>query len=259
MNLDNLEIYTVTIVRNVGVPISFTVRRWKLVFVLVICLLLSCILLYGSLSYLVLRLETQQLSRNLVGTQKKLDLLNLQVAKKNQERYWQGFEKRGADQAAIKANLLKQSEFTTEGMWVTNKIELSLDQIQSGAAVEISKFSAQVNGDDLNLRVRLRNVSTPAQAVGGYLVITLVNQDQTPPLYQAATDGPLGEKGFPSNFKSGRQYYLKSKNGLRNIRHKFQLSDAAEYYTDATLFIFSYKGSLLTRKTIRLDKKIFLE
>lgn len=259
MNLEDSEIYTVTIVRNIGTPISFTVRRWKFIFLTLIALIVIGGLLYGSVNYMLLRSETGSISEKLAETQKKLDVISKQMAEVDQKRYWVSKENKETEQAEVKDNLLSQRDFSTEGIWVAGKSDLYMDQMQSGKAISIQKFSASVSGDDLRIRVSLKNTSSPSEPAGGYMIVTLINRDQLPVVYKAATGGTVGKEGFPATYKSGRIYSLKRKGKVRSYNVKYKLTEADEYYTDATVFIFSFKGSLLTKKSIPLDKKIFLE
>ncbi|PCI28852.1 MAG: hypothetical protein COB67_05420 [SAR324 cluster bacterium] len=257
MNLDNL--YTVTIVRNVGIPISFTVRRWKAIFLLMVCFFFVCFLAAGSIYFLLLRAETQKLETDLASTKTQFEVLSRQLLEKDRKHYLESPEQGLVEQAAIKAEMLKQPAFTTEGMWVKKESGISLDQVQTGAVVEVARFSSSVKGDNFTIRVKLKNIAIPSQLVGGFLMITLVNRDQSPVLYKAAIGGSLGKDGFPSSYRSGRQFQLSRKASSRTITHKFKLQEADEYYTDVLIFVNSYKGSPLARQSIPLDRKIFLE
>ncbi|MCP4297165.1 MAG: hypothetical protein GY786_16310 [Proteobacteria bacterium] len=259
MNLDDVEIYTVTIVRNIGVPVSFTVRRWKALFIIFASLFLLGLFIYGSVQYVLLKTENKAISNTLEQTNKRLGILADQISKKDREQYWNNEKSRVAEKEAVKSELLKQLRFTTNGAWITNRKARSSERVLSGAAVEIKKTSIKLVGEEIRIRARLANRSVPSQAIGGYLAITLINDNITPVKYVSATGGPLGEAGFPSNFKSGRQYYLKSKTGVRNITQKYTLLEKGEVYTRAFLFVYSYKGSLLSRKSISINKKIFLK
>jgi len=114
-----------------------------------------------------------------------------------------------------------------------------------------------VNGDVLNLAVKIKNTSNPPEPVGGYVCITLVNNDVSPALYKSVTEGEVGDNGFPSSYKSGKPYYVKRRNS--NSRFKYGLTKVNEYYTDAMVFLYSYQGTLLNRSQYSLNKEIFLE
>jgi hypothetical protein len=228
-----------------------------MLFVLLLACLLVGMLFYGSIRYLLLIAENKQLTDTLMETDKRLSILSLQVLKKDQDRYWSDENQRIKERESIKTELFGESDLSVEGSWITSKSGISLDKLQSGAAVEISQIKFKRVGNNLKIRVKLKNRSVPDNTVGGYLVITLINKDLSPVKYVSATGGPLGELGFPVNFKSGRQYYLRNKAGTVYITQTYDLHKKGEYYTDVSLFVFSYKGSLLTRKSITLKKNLF--
>ena len=184
-------------------------------------------------------------------------LLAEQIKKLDHDRYWKNDEKRTTEISAVKSSLLNQPDFSTDGIWVTNRSTVSDKELQEGVTVELSKFSASVKGDDLNIGIVMQNTSSPRQAVGGYVCVTLVNNDQAPPLYKSVNKDELGESGYPSSYKSGSLYHISRRTSTKKM--KFRLTEINEYYTDAMVFLYSYKGRLLNKKDVPLGKEIFLE
>ena len=74
--MEEQEVYTVTIVRNIGIPISFTIKRWKVIFFVVFLGLLATLIVIGSVDYFFLRLESDELLTQLDQSQKKTELLS---------------------------------------------------------------------------------------------------------------------------------------------------------------------------------------
>lgn len=255
--MEEQEVYTITIVRNIGIPISFTIKRWKVLFLFAFLVSFVVMLILGSIDYLFLRLESKNLSQQLNSFTKKNVLLSQQIKKLDHDRYWTNTIEKEKEISSTREKLIEQPEFSTDGIWVTNKPTISEDEIQEGRNVEIESFNPSVNGDTLRLTVRVKNTSNPPQVVGGYLNITLVNNDQSPPVFKTATGGGVGDNGFPSSYKSGKPYYIKRRSSRSQV--KFKLTDVNEYYTDAMIFLFSYKGRLLYRDQFALKKEIFLE
>lgn len=255
--MEELDSYTVTIVRNIGIPISFTVKRRKIIFYLIVFCLVSVFLLFGFVRYLLLRTETENLSRQLAKSNHNVKVLSGQLKKLDHDRYWSSDEQKAAELSAVKAAILEQPDFSTEGIWVTNKSTLTQADLQEGASIEIANFNALVKGDDLNITVKIKNTSKPMQTVGGYICITLVNNDVSPPLYKSVTKDKLGENGYPTSYKSGKLFL--SKRRLSTKRLIFRLTEIKEYYTEAMIFLFSYKGRLLNKEIVTLEKEIFLE
>lgn len=251
------EIYTITIVRNIGIPISFTVRRKKALFFLAVLILLFAGLIYASISFLLLHASTKRLNLALEKSMKKAAVLTEQIAKLDHDRYWGSISAQSDEREAAKSALLEQPAFSTEGIWVTDKSTLSDEDFLEGTSAEIERFDALVKGDDLNIRIKLLNTSNPIQRVGGYLCITLMNADHSPPLYKTVSKGKIGENGYPQSYKTGKQYLIKRRSSTK--RFKFTLTEVNEYYTDAIVFLYSYKGRLLGKQVIGLKKDIFLE
>jgi len=252
------EVYTVTVVRNIGTPVSFALKRRKILYLLIIFIMVLGFLLYGTLNYLFLRTQTQELREQLIRSQDKVKILSQQIAKLDHDRYWKNEETRDDERSAVRSAILKQPEFSTEGIWITDKSTLTEEDLQEGTSAEIDRFDAELKGDDLNLTLRLVNTSSPLEVVGGYLFVTLVNRDHSPPLFKSATQkGNLGENGYPLSYKLGEQYLLKGATSTKTI--SFRLTEVNEYYTEVIVFLYSYKGRLLSRRVMALQKEVFLE
>lgn len=257
MERDKKEIYTVTIVRNFAVPLSFTIEKRKVGLLTMLAAVIAGLLLYASIDYLVIRAQNRKMRHQLAQAEQKMSQMTAQVEELDQKYYTASQE--GSGRVLLKDALMKQVEVPTEQIWEQRSSGLTFEEIQEGSAIEVADMSALVQGDQLRLEVKMTNRSNPDQPVGGYLCLTLANQDQNPVLYKSATGGPLGEKGFPSSYKQGRQYFLKSRGSSKSIRQNLALKETNEYYTHAMVFIYSYKGTLLNRSTHSLDKAIFLE
>lgn len=255
--MDEQEKYTITIVRNIGIPISFTVRRWKVMFFVGVFAVFAVLLVVGSVDYLFLLKESGELRRKLAETREKANLLNEQIAKLDHDRYWINAIEKTKAVSAVQNQIIEQPEFSTEGIWVTSKPTLSEEDFQEGKFVEIDTLTANVVGDELKLTVKILNTSNPPQVVGGYVCLTLMNADQSPPIYKLVTGGEIGDNGFPSSYKSGKLYYIKRRTSTKHMN--FELTDVNEYYTDIMVFLYSYQGRLLTRSQYPLNKEIFLE
>jgi hypothetical protein len=255
--MDEQDIYTITIVRNIGIPISFTVKRWKVMFLMALFAMLLILLLVGSVDYFFLRLESEGLTHQVTESTMKSDLLAEQLARLDHDRYWVNSAEKTKEIAKTKEEIIDQPEFSTEGIWITSKPTLDEEDFQEGRFVEVDTFRSSVKGDLLRMTVKLKNTSNPPQVVGGYVCITLVNNDQSPTLYQSVTEGAVSENGFPSSYISGKKYFIKRKTSTSRLN--FKLTKVNEYYTDAMVFLYSWKGTLLNKSEYVLDKEIFLE
>ncbi|MFH2133036.1 MAG: hypothetical protein ABIK68_21875 [bacterium] len=251
------EIYTITIVRNIGIPISLTVKRSKAVFLMVVFIVFLSILSYASISYLLLYANTKSLNQELERSQKEVLVLSEQIAKLDHDRYWGSETSKSEEFSQVKSAILNQPDFSTEGIWVTEKSTFSEEDFLEGTSAEIEGFDASVKGDDLNIRLKLLNTSNPIQNLGGYICITLKNGDHSPPLFKSLSKGAIGENGYPASYKTGQQYLIKRRSSTKHF--KFTLTEVNEYYTEAIVFLYSYKGRLLGKQVIELKKDIFLE
>lgn len=251
------EIYTITIVRNIGIPISFTIKRKKAIFLIAFFCLLLAVLIVASVNYLLLYASTKELSLALEESRKKASVLSEQLAKLDHDRYWGSDAAKAEEKAVIRSAILSQPAFSTEGIWVTEKSTLSDEDFLEGTSAEIERFNASVKGDDLNIRIKLLNTSNPIQRVGGYICITLMNDDHSPPIFKSVSKGAIGENGYPASYKNGKQYLIKRRTSTK--RFTFTLTEVNEYYTDAIVFLYSYKGRMLGKRIIELKKEIFLE
>ncbi|MDH5561484.1 MAG: hypothetical protein OEY59_11600 [Deltaproteobacteria bacterium] len=254
--MENQDIYTVTIVRNIGVPISMTIRRWKIISFLVIFVLVSLLLLYGSIQFIVLYSKSTKLEERLSQSEKTAKTLSEQIAQRDQEGFVKSIKTQNENLSNVKKALLNQPEFSTEGIWISNKSGLSLENLKEGASLEINDFITQLKGNEIYLKVMLKNTSNPLQALGGYVCVTLVNNEQEEPFYKSLA-GPLGENGFPTSFKSGKQFFLQENSKIRSSTLKLAATDENKFYNQAMVFVFSYKGSLLDKATFGLNKDIF--
>jgi len=180
-----------------------------------------------------------------------------QITKLDHDRYWGSETGKSEELAAAKSNILNQPGFSTEGIWITEKSTFSEEDFLDGTSAEIERFDASVAGDDLKILIKLQNTSNPIQNIGGYICITLGNKDHSPPLYKSVLKGAIGENGYPASYKTGKQYLIKRRSSI--IHFKFTLTEVNEYYTDAIVFLYSYKGRLLGKKAVQLKKEIFLE
>lgn len=255
--MDELDVYTITIVRNIGIPVSFTIKRWKVFFLFISLLLFIALLIVGSIDYLFLKLESGELENQLDSTRRKAEILSEQIAKLDHDRYWINTVEKSKEITAAREEIIEQPDFSTEGIWVTSKPTFSEEEIQEGRFVEVEAFDASVRGDLLRLTVKIKNTSNPPQKVGGYICVTLVNDDQSPILYETVTGGELGDNGFPSSYRSGRAYSISRRSSIKQL--KYGLTEVNEYYTKAMIFLFSYQGRLLNRSQFDLNKDIFLE
>ena len=257
MDRDTKEIYTITVVRNFGVPLSFTIEKRKVALMAFIAALIAGFLLYAAVDYLVVRAQNSNVKHQLSIAEEKMTALTHQVQTLDQKYY--ASSQAGQGLALYKKQLSDQQEIRTQNLWEQTKGSLSVEELQEGTAVDIDKVLPKVKGDTLSIKVTLVNQSNPDQAIGGYLCITLVNEDTNPIGYKSATGGPLGKQGYPSSYKQGRQYFIKNKGAKRSVHQSLSLKNTNEYYTSALIFVYSYKGTLLNRSEHSLDKAIFLE
>lgn len=261
--MNGSNFYTITIIRNIGIPISFTVKKWKLLFFILALFALIGFLCFEAFNYLKLREEGAILKTKLDNSEKKVVLLTSQIAHidneqfNHQENYNQ--PALSGNQSLISGTVLTQPNIATEAIWVADQEKSGKNDQNETSSLEVTKLDTRLKNDDLFLKVELTNTSAEAKPLGGYLCITLVNNDVSPTKYTLATGGTLGEKGFPSTYKSGRQYLLKKNRRTRSYRIKYELTEPNEYYTDAILLSYSYKGRLLNKQIIPIDRNIFLE
>lgn len=258
--MEEQDIYTITIVHNIGTPISFTVKKWKVYLFLLLTAFSFLLILFGSFQYIRLHKENSEISQSLEKAQKTATVLQTQITKSDNEHFWQGQKGSTKNTDVIQKNLREQADFSTEGIWVTQKSNIATADFSNERSLIISKIHTAVKGDDLVVWLRVKNLSKKREDVGGYISVTLVNNDLTPAKYKSATGGAIGEEGFPSTYKAGKEYYIRKNRSYRRYKLKpVPLVEMNEYYTDAIFFIYSYKGRLLNKQIIPLDKKIFLE
>ena len=222
-----------------------------------VSIVFGLLLIFGSIDYLFLRLQSKELSGKLAISTKKVNLLSDQIAKIDHDRYWIDTIEQEKQISAVRDEIIKQPEFSSKGIWITSKPTLSEEEYKEGRFVEIDSFRPSVKDDELKLTLKLKNTSNPPQVVGGYIIITLVNNDQSPPLYRSVPEGEIGDNGFPSSYNSGKPYNIKRRTSTKRL--KFTLTSVNEYYTDAMIFLFSYRGRLLNKDQFALKKEIFLE
>jgi hypothetical protein len=255
--MDSTDIYTFTVIRNHGAPISFTIRRWKLVASIAIFSIFFLISAYFTLMYFLLNAEGNKLKTQLSEVTIQAEQLAKNISDRNQESFYAENETSLDSREQVKGALTTQAEFSTSGIWSNQSQNLLLNDMEAANEVEVQKFDASLRGDKLTLNIRLHNTSDPFQIIGGYVFTVLMNEDMQPAIFKSVTGGEMGENGYPVSFKSGSQYYLKRK--TQRIRQRFQLENVEDYYTTATIFVFSYKGELISKQSYPLDKELFLE
>ncbi|OGH01598.1 MAG: hypothetical protein A2600_11640 [Candidatus Lambdaproteobacteria bacterium RIFOXYD1_FULL_56_27] len=257
MDRDKKEIYTITVVRNFGVPLSFTIEKRKVALFAFLAAVVAGFLLFAALDYLVIRTQNHKVRNELAAAKDKLTELSKQVALMDQKYFSLGQQSTG--RGLYKDSLLEQKTLDTGNLWDEAKGSLSVEELQEGIALEVTDLNAEVRGDQLHLNVSLVNRSNPDQPIGGYVCISLINSDAKPTSFKSVTGGALGDNGFPIAFKQGKQYFIQNRGAKREILMSLALKEADEYYTDAMVFVYSYKGTLLTRTSHSLSKAIFLE
>ena len=260
--MDSPDIYTITIVRNIGIPISFTVKRWKIFFFFTVFLVATILIGFQIFQHLQIKTTSEDLLRKLAEAEKTVSVLSDQIARRDNAKYHEEGHSAAKSGEHLKHKLVKQPDLDVEpaGGWITDQNAYTYMDLQEEAHLEISSLTTKIEGDDLFVKVKLQNNSKTPVAVGGYLFVSLINNDRNPPVYRSATEGLLGENGFPYNYKSGKQYYLgKNRTSRTYTLNKIPLTEVNEYYTDALLLLYSYKGRLISKQTLQLDKKIFLE
>ena len=256
--MEDQALYTVTIVRNIGVPISFSIRRSRVLILLSLLILIFVIVIVGSIRFYIIQVRATEQQKQLEMINQANKLLKVQIAKKDQDFYWKNTDD-SLNPTAIETALLEQSEFSTKEIWVTKSSKLKTENTLDSGSVKVSNFKAEVKKDQLILTASISSDTNPFKAVGGYLIITLVNSDQNPIIYKSVTGGELGKNGYPSSYKSGRIFNINKKSRPYKIRRKVSLEKAEEYYTELLFLVFSYKGSLLNKQSFQIQKEVFLE
>ena len=255
--IEEQDFYTITIIKNIGVPISFTIKKWKL---LGLAILFGSSLLFTSyftLLYLFSGSERNELSRGLEETQKKVDLLISELSEQNQEKFTGSGDTIQEKREKVRASLVRLAEFSPVKILTQKTSHLTVDDIKDNIALEITEFTAWRKRNAIYFSTLLKNTSIPLSAVGGYVAVTLQNEDVDPPVFVGIHGERLGKNGYPSNYKKGGQYYLTRRQGRKQF--KFILKTPDEYYTNAEFFLYSYKGRLITRRKFDLAKTIFTE
>jgi len=213
-------------------------------------------LVMASLDYFLLSAELNRVKANLEESTAKFTQLDSHLHALETNRLAKA--KANLQNGLLEDQLLEQSEFKTDGLWVA-KSPTQQGSIQAeGLALDVPKTHVELKGDRLNMIVRVQNLSNPPQDVGGYLCITMVNKDQFPVVYTSATGGDLGAEGFPVSYKSGVQFYV-GPDKWRRVKYKYKLAAKDEYYTHMTLFLYSYRGTLLHKRSVPIKKEIFFE
>ncbi len=255
--MKDAALYTITILRNYGRPVSLTLKGRTLVAGIAGLLLALAMVLFGAVDYIMLNLEVHHLNNQLEDTNSKLAVLDKHVQEMDAARFRQG--QPAADEPTdLQAKLLAQQPFSAEGLWISGPAEGGPEVKREGLSVEIASTEVDLNGETLEFDVTLHNTSNPAVEVGGYLCLTLVNQDVFPVVYKSISAGALGEDGFPVSYKSGEQYFV-GPDKERKVKLTYKLTAKDEYWTHVAVFGFSYKGTLLSKKTIPLQREIFFE
>lgn len=253
--LEDKEIYTITIIRNIGIPISFTVKKWKLFALL---FLLGGTLLfttYFSVSYIFVGMERNRLFSELNEAQKKIEVVFNELSRTSHEKYTGLGETIGQKRAKVRAALTKQPEIVTKEILTQTTSHLTKEDVADNFAMAMDDFKFWRKRNVLYFSVLLKNISKPLQVVGGYITVTLSNEDVSPSIYVGLHGEELGKNGYPSNYKSGGQYYLTSRQ--RTKKFKYSLKNSKESYSDVEFFLYSYRGRLVARQRFELDKELF--
>lgn len=256
--MEGQALYTVTIVRNIGIPISFSIRKSWIILLIALLVAIFILVTVGSIRFYILQVQARDQQRQLEEVVYANKLLRVQIAKKDQEAFHKDSDD-PLDRVSIQAALLEQSDFSTKEIWVTKNRKIDTENPKGSVSVNVTNFKAVVKRDKLVLRANIRNDSNPFKPIGGYLIITLVNSDQMPIIYKSVTGGELGENGYPSTYKSGKIFNINKKSRPFRIRKSIRLEKAEEYYTELLFLVFSYKGSLLNKQSFQIQKEVFLE
>lgn len=253
--MEQKEVYTITILRNYGEPISLTLRRKSLILAILVVALVFGLLMVASIDYLLLGKQAKELSRNLESAQKKLVFLTKEIRQMDSERFKEGVD---IEKSMLQAKLINQKKVDTAGLAQGRFQATEEETFEEGTQILVDQLNVRLRGDQLRFQVTLNNKSNPPKDQGGYLCLTLINEEEVPTAYKAATGGALGQEGFPLTYKSGRQYVVGTRRA-KTVKVDYKLESADEYYTHVMILIYSYQGSLLTRTTEPLDRNIFFE
>ena len=253
--MEHNEIYTITIIRRLSQPLSLTIKRRSILLSLVIATIVFTLLFLAAFDYLLLNKRAEGLESELQETKVKLNYLTKTVKQMDQKRFGQGVN----FDNMLKDRVLKQDDVNLTGLNLFQSRHEGLeDELTEGVQISVTKVEAKLRQDVIRLKISMDNRSNPAEDQGGYLNVTFSNQDEYPITYQLATGGELGSEGFPANFKSGRQYYIKSKKSAR-VRVDYKFKENSEYYTHVMILVYSYRGTLLTKHVEALNREIFLQ
>ncbi|MGK0289541.1 MAG: hypothetical protein ACI86H_000986 [bacterium] len=252
--MDSPDLYTITVIKNVSAPLSFTVRSWKLRLSIVLLVISILTFSFFTAFYFVQKEKNEKLKRTLVTVEEKLDRMKNLLARRDHDQFQSGTSTKQSKEK-VKGVLTQQKKFSPKGLWNSSS---SLDSLRAENVLHASAFKPYLKGKKLYLPFRLSNLSKPYRVIGCYLFITLTNRDKTPAIYRSVSErAVLGENGFPKNYKSGYQYYFQRQK-QRKIT-KSVTTGVGEYYTEATIFLYSYKGQLIGKQTFRNLKKLFVE
>ena len=249
------NLYTITVLRNMGAPISWTIRARTLILVVLVILVGGIFNVFGLVDYLSLYSQVKDLNQELSTAKSKISELDHHLTQIDNFRLETGKDNPLKD-GSLEVGLLTQNPFSTDGVWISQSESKSL--AAEGMRLEVTKTHVELVRDELRFIIRLENYSNPPEEVGGYVCITLVNKEGLPIEYKSATGGSLGNDGFPSSYKSGVQYFS-APGKMSRVKLNYKLKGAEEFYTHMMIFAYSYKGALLTKETIPLKKTIFFE
>lgn len=252
--MEKSNIYTITIINNLNAPISFTIKKWKLVlFISIFCVLFS-IFACLSIAYFLIKLEDKKLQKLLVESNKKVELLTANITNKNQEIYFSDLEDSTQNRNEVKKALTEQTPFSTKGAWENYLQSQNSDENEAPILLKIQSFKPTLRRNRFTITMSIQNTSKPFKTMGGYVFVTLLNNKNE---YVPLTKGEISKNGYPISYKSRVQYYLKRK--TTRIKRSILIQNEEEFYTNAIVFIYSYRGNLLIKQTFSIPSSLFLE
>ncbi|MDX2471240.1 MAG: hypothetical protein QNL04_11770 [SAR324 cluster bacterium] len=249
------NLYTITILRNMGSPISWTVRARSIVLLTLLAFLIGIVEIIGLVDYLALYSTSKNLNTELEIAKERVHQLDSHLKQIESVRL-EAEKGNPLKDGSLEVGLLTQEKFSTQGVWISQATKKTLTA--EGMRLEATNTDVELVRDELRFIVRLENSSNPPKEIGGYFCITLVNKEALPVFYKSATGGALGNDGFPSSYKSGVQYFA-APNKMTRVKLNYKLKGEAEFYTHMMVFAYSYKGALLAKKTVPLSKNLFFE
>ncbi|MFI5399731.1 MAG: hypothetical protein ACHQZQ_01595 [SAR324 cluster bacterium] len=240
------SVLTLIVSKNYGRPHTWSLPAWKAYAGAAALCTVLFVLVGLSLLCAIVWPRWRDAEESLRQLRQERDALREQVLSLNQEAL-EAKEKQRLGQVALDV------DEDDDGA----DIVAARDGAASEAPIRITSLTARVVRTYLEVGFLVENEDRGRSNRGGYLFTVFENQDAKPPTFTAGPGIQINDSGFPESYKEGAVFPRVAQS--LELRRRYRLETAGEYYTHVTVYVFSLRGGLIAKERFPIDRSVFAQ